>query len=375
MTKRWRRVRDLALPLGGRGEETWQLEQDGQCLLSIPVSVWLGKQFDVLRLKGRSCDDLNRYVASVKEKIAALYAHSVDLHAPSTCPCCREPLKAVSPLCDIHHVAYHRCHACGHVFVAHQPKADLINRVFAENDDYAVEYVVKDQIRQRLADIVAPKLNWVRAIYRTCYDRDIAQAIDVGAGGGHFVACCREAGLVAEGYEINGAAARFAESAFGIKLRREDFLRAAGNPAGTDLVTFWGLLEYTPEPAQFIAAARRHLMPGRGMLVVEVPRADAMSTAIQAQYPGAVWRHLDPGSHLNIYSDAAIATLLHDHGFRPVAAWYFGMDFYELLTQLACDLKDDSVMAKFARLIAPMQAWLDAAEFADDLVVAAVPVD
>jgi hypothetical protein len=138
-------------------------------------------------------------------------------------------------------------------------------------------------------------------------------------------------------------------------------------------VTCWGLLEYTPEPSRFVAAARRQLT-GNGLLIVEVPRADSLSSAIQAQHPDQVWRHLAPGSHVNVFSDASIATLLHDNGFRPIAAWYFGMDFYELLCQFAASLGDDRILKQLGRLVAPMQAWLDAAEFVDDLILAAVPV-
>jgi 2-polyprenyl-3-methyl-5-hydroxy-6-metoxy-1,4-benzoquinol methylase len=247
--------------------------------------------------------------------------------------------------------------------------------MFAENDDYADDYVSLDSLRQRMNEIVKPKLDWVLDVYRGHYGRAPANAIDVGAGGGHFVACCRENGLLAEGYELNQAACRFANKTFGVDLRREDFLAAPAKAGAFDLLTYWGLLEYTPEPAEFMAAARKHLNATNGMLIIEVPRADGLGTAIQAHRPNAVWRHLSPASHMNIYSDAAIATLLYDHGFAPIAAWYFGMDFYELLTQQADALADERILDTFAPMVPSMQEWLDAAQFDDDLIVAAIPAD
>jgi 2-polyprenyl-3-methyl-5-hydroxy-6-metoxy-1,4-benzoquinol methylase len=87
-------------------------------------------------------------------------------------------------------------------------------------------------------------------------------------------------------------------------LRGEDYLSSTARSARYDAVTCWGLLEYTPEPARIVAAAREQLDDGSGMLIIEVPRADALSSAVQVQFPGAVWRHLAPSSHVNIFSDS-----------------------------------------------------------------------
>jgi 2-polyprenyl-3-methyl-5-hydroxy-6-metoxy-1,4-benzoquinol methylase len=274
----------------------------------------------------------------------------------------------------VHGIAYRRCGGCAHVFIAEQPAPEVLNRMFAESDAYAQDYTSKEQIDQRLREIIGPKLDWLLAIFRQQFSRKPARVVDVGAGGGHFVACCRRAGIEAEGYEINKAAAAFAKVAFDIELDREDFITAPPATDRYDVVTMWGLLEYTPEPARFIEAARLQLGKDRGMLILEVPRAEALSSAIQSQYPDTVWRHLSPASHVNIYSDASIATLLHANGFRPVAAWYFGMDFYELLCQFSVVVGDDRIITQLGSLVGSMQAWLDAAEFVDDLLIAAVPI-
>ena len=49
-------------------------------------------------------------------------------------------------------------------------------------------------------------------------------ALDVGAGGGHFVAGLRDAGIAADGIEISVASRQFASEAFGITLSERDFL-------------------------------------------------------------------------------------------------------------------------------------------------------
>lgn len=110
------------------------------------------------------------------------------------------------------------------------------------------------------------------------------------------------------------------------------------------------------------------------MLVVEVPRFDCLSTAIQKEFPATVARHLDPTSHVNCFSDASLATALYNSGFKPIAAWYFGMDIYEYLVQLSIH-SDPGLIEKCASLIPSLQAGVDHAQWCDDLVIAAVPME
>jgi hypothetical protein len=63
---------------------------------------------------------------------------------------------------------------------------------------------------------------------------------------------------------------------------------------------------------------------------------------------------------------------LYRNGFQPVAAWYFGMDFYETLIQFSIHFSTEMI-SRFASVIQSVQSGLDRAKFCDDLVVAAVP--
>lgn len=375
MTTRWTRTRDLALVLDGApATEHWRLQDAvGASIASFPVQVRLGKPFDVMRMKGQSPAQLREWTVQVADAVAKLYAPGTPRRVVRACPCCGSDVQSAPRVFRIHDVDYVRCGNCAHSFVREQPTPETLNRMFAENADYAQDYVSPESLEQRLREIVSPKLEWVREVYRNHYKRDAVSVADVGAGGGHFVACAQRAGLAAEGYEINKAAVAFAQRALNVVLKREDFLAASPRVDGEDIVACWGLLEYTPEPSQFVAAARKRLAKD-GMVVIEVPRVDAFCSAVQAQFPRSVWRHLAPSSHLNIFSDASLATLLHDNGLRPIAAWYFGMDFYELICQFAGALDDDRLLAQLGPLVSPMQAWLDAAQFVDDIIIAAVPV-
>jgi 2-polyprenyl-3-methyl-5-hydroxy-6-metoxy-1,4-benzoquinol methylase len=365
----WTRTAELAGVPRARSTERWDYRA-GAMALSCAVEITIGKELDVLGLKGTALSDIADYAAFLKATAARLYAPDAPRRTVASCPSCG----ASAPVPDaivVFGQAYARCGACGHGFIRHQPIAASLDAVFSGSDEHAAAYVDRAGLEVRLTQIVAPKADWVLANYRRLHGGAPRSVLDVGAGGGHFVEGMRRRGIAAEGYERSRASRAFAAEAFGIALRDGDFLAAAAEPH--DLVTFWGLLEYVPEPRRFLERARGCLAPESGLLVVEIPRLDCFGTAVQRAMPDNVARHMDPTSHMNAFTDASLATALVETGFRPVAAWYFGMDLYELLVQAALRLADPRVFAALADLIAPLQASLDQGRQCDDLVVAARP--
>jgi SAM-dependent methyltransferase len=341
----------------------WELPGDR----SFELKATTGKPLDVLELKGTSLDDVRAYALRLAGRAKRLYSGPV--RRLERCPCCRAGADEALPALEVYGVAYVCCLRCGHAFVREQPAIDVLEKLFAEDEELSATYTDREAVEVRLAQIVRPKLDWTLAAYRRQRGgRAPATGLDVGAGGGHFVAAAREAGVAADGFELSQSSREFAADFFGIELRAVDFLTAG---AHADLITFWGLLEYVPEPRRFLEAARAAL-PADGMLIVEVPRFDCLGTAVQAQFPDTVARHLDPTSHVNCFSDVSLAVALAETGFRPVEAWYFGMDAYELAVQLALHLGDELLPALAGALL-PLQEGLDAARYCDDIVVAALP--
>jgi len=331
--------------------------------------ITIGKPLDVLALKGSSLDDIRNYAAHLARTAASLYPRGGENHVLQDCPCCGASALRAPVAVEINGVAYHRCPACGHGFVRDQPLSEVLERHLVETEELAAAYIDPSAVEVRLDQVVLPKVSWTLDVFARHAGGVPSRAVDVGAGGGHFVEGLRRAGIEAVGYELSTRARAFARKTFGIHLRAEDF-GAAGETA--DLVTFWGLLEYVPEPRRLLGAARAALAEG-GLLVVEVPRLDCLGTAVQACFSNTVARHLDPTSHVNCFSDESLAAALTAAGFRPVAAWYFGMDAYELAVQLALRLGDEA-LGPLVDLLLPLQRRLDATRYCDDVVVAAVPV-
>jgi 2-polyprenyl-3-methyl-5-hydroxy-6-metoxy-1,4-benzoquinol methylase len=336
------------------------------------IDVRLGKPLDVRGLKASSIDDVTEYAAFLRSAAARLYGEDrpADL---GTCPCCRAEAAAAAEVLRVFDVAYVRCPRCRHGFVRQQPAVQILDEEFTESEEHSSIYTDPATLEVRMAQVVRPKVQWVLDAWSSRFAGSPARAIDVGAGGGHMVAGLREAGMDADGYELSESSRRFARAAFGVELLGDDFLAAAPDPV--DVVTYWGLLEYTSDPHAFVDAARRRLTRADGgLLVVEVPRFDSISTAVQGIDGAVVSRHLDPTTHVNCFSDESLATVLLAGGFAPIAAWYFGMDAYELLVQIALRLGGDATLEQLAEPLLALQPALDGALACDDIVLAAVPL-
>ncbi len=371
--RQWRKTCALTPSPAGQAQERWELWEDERILASYPVQVRTGKPLDVVGFKSPRLDELKSYAAHLAASARQLYAPEAALSALPACPACLLDSAQVEPQAAILGVAYGRCPRCGHLFVPRQPSTQAWESFFSASDEHAAAYTDSQAIEQRLAQVVMPKAQWLTQAYQDLYGRAPASLVDVGAGGGHFVEGARRLGCQAQGYELSRASRAFARQNFGLDLRGDDFNRLPPQAGSLDVVTFWGLLEYTPKPRRFLETAHACLGRRESLLVLEVPRHDCLGSALQQAVPTRIARHLDPTSHVNCFSDASLAWALHDCGFTPVAAWYFGMDAYELLLQLAWELDDQEIIARCAPLLLPLQACLDAGRVCDDLVVAAVP--
>jgi 2-polyprenyl-3-methyl-5-hydroxy-6-metoxy-1,4-benzoquinol methylase len=252
-----------------------------------------------------------------------------------------------------------------------QPAGTDLDRLFAESEGHASIYVDHDSLESRMRQVIAPKIAWCFDLLKHLGCERPRRSLDVGAGGGHFVAGMAREGIDAVGLEMSRHSRAFAQQAFGIDLKADDFLKRPEEPF--DLITFWGLLEYTPSPRDFLARARRNMSDRPGLLVVEVPRADALGTKAQQVEGAVIARHMDPTTHVNTFTDESLCTALVEEGFRPVAAWYFGMDVYEVMVQTVARLGDDGHMARLADMLPVLQQACDLGRQCDDIVVGAVP--
>jgi 2-polyprenyl-3-methyl-5-hydroxy-6-metoxy-1,4-benzoquinol methylase len=368
----WHRLTPLSESTKATTTENWIHKATDGTVNEYQVTVTNGKPFDPLSLKAPDLKELKDYILSLKHTASKLYASDQQSRFISSCPCCGADTKL-----NAHQryvfigIPFHCCDICGHGFVLQQPSEKLLKSVFENSEDHSSTYVDHASIENRMHQIISPKIEWTLKNYESIYDQKPSTSVDVGAGGGHFVSGMSKAGINTVGYELSVSSRKFAHEAFGVELLNEDFLTHKDN--AVELITFWGLLEYTPEPKKFLNAARQRLINENGMLIVEVPRLDCLGTAVQSKNPNSISRHMDPTSHVNAFTDASLATALVESGFKPVAAWYFGMDIYEFLVQIALRFDDQLSIERLADMIPSLQQTLDFGRKCDDLVIAAIP--
>lgn len=354
--------------------EIWDYsDKNGNILSTFPVEVTLGKSLNVLKLKNTSLKETRSYVEFLRETVKNLYGVKENLYRIEHCPCCDTDSSKGIEAFTAFDIVYTQCQMCGHAFVAEQLLPQILKDVFARSEEHSSIYINPETVEPRLRDVVSPKLKWVQSVYEKEYPQKITKLVDVGAGGGHFVEVCRRNSISATGFEISASSRKFARDIFGLELLDQDFLQYQPGNEKYDVVAFWGLLEYIQKPQHFVSKVQSMLSP-EGMLVIEVPRYDCLSTSAQREFPDQISRHLDPSSHVNCFSDSSLLTLLYKSGFKPVAAWYFGMDVYELLTQMALTADNPGMIEQFAHSIPGLQNLCDQHFMCDDIIIAAVPM-
>lgn len=287
-----------------------------------------GKPIDLSTLKHRvlaALEDQSQYWST---KAAILHGAT---EVTRSCPICAgDRLKEVV---RIHAFPWQECAECSHVFNATPPMASQLAAFYEAADDtinHADDYTDPDTRAYRQAHVARPKVDFV-----TRYREPPGRWLDVGCGNGDLLAVAARRGYDAVGLEPNQASAEIARSVFDLEIH-ERFLDdyAAEATADFSVVSFVGLLDLVPDPAGMIRTASRLLQPG-GVILASFPNYNSLSTAAQATYSDQViCRHMYPAT-LHAYTLSSAQKALSAGGLEPVATWFFGMDMYETLNDLA----------------------------------------
>ncbi|MGD0697456.1 MAG: class I SAM-dependent methyltransferase [Terriglobia bacterium] len=364
----WTRTTPLVV---ADGFEEWTSTRCPQ--KSYAVYVRRGKPVDLMSLKQNVLDDFAAQVAHISSTRLELFSGS-HTEAVEACPICGAASRSNGPAATVYGAEYHQCQSCSHHFLKSRPRKESLEKFYATDTHYASTYTDPRITETRVQQVAMPKAEWMIGEFQRRYGRRPGSVLDVGAGGGHFVYACSRLGMTANGIELGEANRAFCMKTFGIELSADPFAGAQTPFADVDVVTFWGVLEHVPSPMALLRSARKTVHP-QGLVVAAVPRWNCLSTAVQKVFPDSVVRHLDPLGHVSIFTDNSIATAFELAGFAPAAAWYFGMDAYELVMQLSYRLVSSiaPVREVLATCIAPLQAALDLAQISDEIALAAVP--
>jgi 2-polyprenyl-3-methyl-5-hydroxy-6-metoxy-1,4-benzoquinol methylase len=357
---------------GTTAKETWIRSLEGNTS-RYPMNLYLGKKMDMTSLKKSILESIKSQNEFYRKSRTALYSGN-DMQAVDRCMVTGIPTAECSPVATIYGAEFVQTPDTGHVFVKKRPSEAAIHDFYSTNSSYASTYTDRASSEVRLQSIGLPWCDWMIKVYQSQYGRMPKRVLDIGAGGGHFVEACRRRGIEAVGVELSQDSQKFSQDTWGITLDGRDFEKCYTDYLGYDIVTFWGLLEHTPNPVEIATCARKVVEAGKqGMVIAKLPRWNSLSAAAQRLNVDTIIRHVDPAGHIMLFSDASAAELFVRSGLNPAGAWYFGMDAYETFMQLGNNTDDYGAFLKSGKFQMELQQYIDENRFSDNIALVGVP--
>ena len=77
--------------------------------------------------------------------------------------------------------------------------------------------------------------------------------------------------------------------------------------------------------------------------------------------------------HIMAFTDASAAEVYYKNGFKPIAAWYYGMDIYETFMQIGNKIDSYEHLLKTGSLQMELQQFIDENKFSDGLTIVGIP--
>lgn len=355
--------------------ETW-IREINNTETHYPMDLYLGKKTDMLGIKKDIVDSIKdklEYYSSTRKKLYGTDTSSMEL--VTECPITGISTDKTKEVANIYGAQYVQTPDTGHVYVKNRPAKGALDDFYLNDITYAATYTNKAGAESRLTKIAVPWVEWTMEVYKKQHGVYPKKILDVGSGAGHFVEACRRAGIQADGVELSKSSREFAKETWGFEMDGRDFNTVVEDYAGYDVVTFWGLLEHTPNPAKILETAHKIVNKSEqgGMVIAKVPRWDSLSSASQRLNAETIIRHIDPMGHIMLFSDASAAELYARCNFAPTAAWYYGMDVYETMMQLGNMLDQYDSLTKTGHFQIELQQFVDECRFSDGLTLVGVP--
>jgi 2-polyprenyl-3-methyl-5-hydroxy-6-metoxy-1,4-benzoquinol methylase len=135
--------------------------------------------------------------------------------------------------------------------------------------------------------------------------------LDVGCGGGDFIATMRGLGWKVSGVETDPVAVERARGRE-LDVHQGDLEGAAFDDMSFDAITLAHVIEHVHEPRRLLAECRRILKPG-GTLVILTPN----SAGLGHRHFGKDWMALDPPRHIHLFNPSNMRRLLESARLLP----------------------------------------------------------
>ena len=233
-----------------------------------------------------------------------------------------------------------RCLSCGSAYLDPRPAPEALPDAYDgyyTHDGPAVEHepfgavsrlrraMRNGYVNRRYGYRLEPSLSAGRLLFgaipplRAVADRQFhhlpagGRLLDVGCGGGDWVAQASLFGWQAEGIDVDEQAVAAGLRA-GLDLRLDTVEAAAAErPATYDAVTMSHVIEHVTDPRAFCHSAFELLRPG-GRLWIATPNLRALTHRVHR----ATWVGLDPPRHLVLFTPESLEQVVRAAGFKSV---------------------------------------------------------
>ena len=330
-----------------------------------------GKPIDIAQFKKPVLSDIGGHLNKIRSIVDYLAKNEESIDQ-TVCYICGSTRREA--LTQIHGFAYVTCSGCGHVYTTRRYTDEAIRRFYETNAYWAqVTYANKETCHYRRDNVALPKVEFAEK-YAGAGE---GLWLDIGSGIGDMVSVARERGWDATGLELSETSVAFAKEIFGVDLVRKTMAEYMADNAGLAgtfaVVSMIGVLEHVVDPVGLMSQAHRLLNPG-GMVMIQVPNARSLATMVQEVFPQQVFRHMSPIEHIMVFSESSLNVAMDRTGFEPLAYWYHGLDFYELVTNLVlanANVQDSRLYGALMENLNELQQVIDNRELSDRIIVCA----
>lgn len=227
---------------------------------------------------------------------------------PAECPV--DGAKESVPLFEVDRYPVRRCVSCGLLFLRPQPTFRELEVIYGKGYFLQAPTGPDEEIFARMK--AATAAGYLRELEDYAGRRlKGSRLLEIGCGGGDYLARAKEEGLDVSGIEFNPQGVALASA----KVGENRVLR--GTVETVDLRTFapfdacamFDVIEHVPDPRAFLAKVSGALKPG-ALLHVVTPSLDSWS----AKLLGNRWMEFKP-EHLYYFNEKNLAALLEGAGF------------------------------------------------------------
>ncbi|HUB78261.1 MAG TPA: class I SAM-dependent methyltransferase [Bryobacteraceae bacterium] len=212
-----------------------------------------------------------------------------------------------------------RCAQCRLIRLHPQPSPEELRRYYPPNYWFAPDRSLVTRLEELYRRIVLR--GHVRFVARALRESLVrGPLLDVGCGGGLFLAMMRRRGFPVVGLDSSHDAAAAAWRHHRVTALVADLEHAPFRPGSFAGITMSHVLEHLADPCVYLAAAHRLLVPN-GRLIIFVPNASSLQFAIF----GRRWNGLDVPRHLFDYRDRDVENILDMMRFAVVRRSYFSL--------------------------------------------------